>query len=244
MGKDGQGARAVDQIAAKDGPSDLAAIDPDACARVCRFIEANLPAGPVPSLPEICLHRAKPNSGLWRLAERDDHFATPYWAYLWGGGLALARYILDHPALAAGLGILDLGCGSGLVGIAAAKSGAERVLAADIDPYAIAAAGLNAALNGVRLRTIAADLTAASPPAVDLVLIGDLFYEQCLAEKVSMFVDRCLDSKIAVLIGDPGRAFLPRDRLQLLAQYPGLDFAEAQRLEGTRNAVYAPLPST
>jgi predicted nicotinamide N-methyase len=222
--------------------TDIASIDTVSSPRVCRFIQANLPVAPVPSVPEIRLHRAGPKSGLWHLAEWDDNFGTPYWAYLWGGGLALARYVLDHPATVAGRRVLDLGAGSGLVGIAAAKSGAKQVVAADIDRYAVTSIVLNAELNGVRIQPAMEDLTKRPPPAVDVILIGDLFYEERLARKVSSFLDRCLESNISVLIGDPGRAFLPRERLQLLAEYPGLDFADAHRVEGTRNAVFSLRP--
>ncbi len=110
-------------------------------------------------MPEISLHTAGPKSGLRRLAELDEDFGSPYWAYVWGGGLALARYILDCPEIVARRSILDLGCGSGLVAIAAAKAGAKSVIAADVDPYAIAATRLNAVANGVSLVPLFGDLT-------------------------------------------------------------------------------------
>ena len=203
-----------------------------------RFVRENLPLAPVPTVAEIRLHRAGPRSGLWRLAEWNHDFATPYWAYPWGGGLALARYVLDHPDTVAGRRILDLGAGSGLVGIAAARSGAKSVLAADIDSYAASAARLNAAANDVAIESVFGDLTQSAPPDVDLILIGDLFYEQALAERVSRFLDRCLKARIGALIGDPGRSFLPRSRLQLLAEYPGPDFGDGDRGTRARNAVF------
>jgi predicted nicotinamide N-methyase len=176
----------------------------------------------------------------------DRDVATPYWAYHWGGGLALARHILNHPEQVTGRTILDLGAGSGIVAIAAAKAGAKNVIAADIDRYAIAATGLNAAANGVAVTTFFGDLTFGVPPAVDVVLVGDLFYEGDLAERVTAFLDRCLAAKIEVLVGDPRRAFLPRTRLQFLAEYPGPDFGQASRDEQTRNAVFSfgPEPAT
>jgi predicted nicotinamide N-methyase len=189
------------------------------------------------------LHRAGPKSGLWRLAEMDRDVATPYWAYHWGGGLALARHILRHPELVAGREVLDLGAGSGIVAIAAAKAGAKNVMAADIDPHAIAATGLNAAANGVAVATFFGDLTFGAPPAVDVVLVGDLFYEADLAERVTAFLDRCFAANIDVLVGDPWRAFLPRARLQLLAEYPGADFGQASGDEQKRNAVFSFRPS-
>jgi predicted nicotinamide N-methyase len=168
----------------------------------------------------------------------DRDLVAPYWAYHWGGGLALARHILDHTEIVAGRKVLDLGAGSGIVAIAAAKAGAKSVIAADVDPYAIAATGLNAAANGVAVSTFLGDLTAGSPPGVDIVLAGDLFYEADLAERVTAFLDRCLGSKIEVLVGDPWRAFLPKTRLQLLAQYPGSDFGQTSCDAQKPNAVF------
>lgn len=206
--------------------------------RVQQFIQANLPVAPVPTVPELRLHKADPKSGLRRLAEWDEDFGAPYWAFYWGGGLALARHVLDHPEIAAGRKILDLGAGSGIVGIAAAKSGAKEVIAADTDRYAMAAIRLNAAANGVTVLPFLGDLTAESPPAIDIVLVGDLFYEHGLAQPVTTFLERCRGSNIDVLIGDPQRAFLPRARLQLLAEYPGPDFGVGDRVVRTQNAVF------
>ena len=207
--------------------------------RLRQFIEANLPLAPVAGVPEIRLHQANPTSGLRRLAESDDQFGTPYWAYAWGGGIALARHVFDHPDLVAGRRILDLGSGSGLVGIAAAKSGAIQVSAADVDRYAVAATILNAQANDVSLVPVLGDLTAGLPPPVDMVLVGDLFYAPDLAARVAAFLDRCVLADIIVLIGDPGRAFLPRSRLNLLAEYPGPDFGEGDRPGKPPNAVFS-----
>lgn len=190
------------------------------------FISAHLPVLPVPSIPEIRLHKAGPQSGLRRLAERDQEFGSPYWAHYWGGGLVLARYLLDRPDVVAGRCVLDLGAGSGIVGIAAAKAGATKVIAADIDPYAIAAMELNAAINGVTILPVLADLTNSEPPAADIVCVGDLFYEAALAERVTIFLDRCLERGMDILIGDPWRAHLPRSRLRLLAEHAVTDFGD------------------
>lgn len=191
------------------------------------FIRANLPLVPVPGIPEITLHKAVPSSGLATLAAQDPDFASPYWAYHWAGGLALARFILDHPDRVAGRQVLDLGCGGGLVAIAAAKAGAAAVIAADIDRYAIAALRLNAAHNGVSLTVAEGDLTAGDPPPVDLILVGDLFYAPDLAERVTAFLDRCLAAGVAVLIGDPWRAPLPTARLTMLAEYKVAETGQA-----------------
>lgn len=188
---------------------------------------------------EIVVHKAGPKSGLWRLAEADAAFGNPYWAYHWGGGLALARYILDQPEAVAGKRVLDMGAGSGIVGIAAMKAGAASVVAADVDPYAIAAIKLNAEANGVAIKAVLGDLTQAEPPEVDLILVGDLFYNEELAASVTRFLDRCLAKGIEVRVGDPWRAFLPRTRLRLLKEYPGVDFGSSPGGELHSNAVFA-----
>ncbi|MEQ1608267.1 MAG: 50S ribosomal protein L11 methyltransferase [Hyphomonadaceae bacterium] len=189
-------------------------------------------------MPEIRLHKAGPGSGLSRFAQTDKSFDTPYWAYHWGGGLALARHVLDHRESVAGRRVLDLGAGSGIVGIAGAMSGASYVTAADVDRYAIVAIELNAAANGVTIETFHGDVTIGSPPDVDIVMVGDLFYEAGLAARVTAFLDRCLAARIEVLVGDPWRAFLPHGRLKLLAEYPGGDFGSSGA-DSRGNAVFA-----
>ncbi len=182
------------------------------------FIRGNLPILPVPGVPEIRLHKALPTSGVGRLVDPNEG-GSPYWAYYWGGGLALARYLLDHPYAVTGRRVLDLGAGSGLVAIAAAKSGALSVLAVDVDPLAVQAIGLNAAVNRVVVDVLHDDIIGAAPPDVDVVLVGDLFYEADLAMAVTDFLDRCIESGATVLVGDPWRASLPRHRLRTLAEY-------------------------
>lgn len=206
---------------------------------VSQFIRANFPLSPAPFVPEIVLHKAGPKSGLWRLAEADPAFGNPYWAYHWGGGLALARYVLDHPDVVTGKRVLDLGAGSGLVGIAAMKAGAASVLAVDVDPYAIVAMKLNAEANGVAIEARLGEMTKAEPPPVDVVLVGDLFYNEELARRVTGFLDRCLAQGISALVGDPWRASLPRGRLKLLEEYPGFDFGSSAESELQSNAVFA-----
>ena len=210
------------------------AIDPTA------FIQAKLPVVPVPGIPELVLHKASPSSGLAALAALDAGFGSPYWAYYWAGGLALARYVLDHRERVAGRRVLDLGTGAGLVAIAAAKAGAAQVIAADVDRYAIAAARLNAAHNGVAVTALAGDVTRGAPPPGDVVLVGDLFYAADLAERVTAFLDRCLAAGREVLIGDPWRAHLPKARLTMLAEYA---VAETGHAATKPSAVFALLPA-
>ncbi len=200
----------------------------------------------VPFIPEIRLYTAHPGSGLRRLTETqgDTDPLPPYWAYPWAGGLVLARYFLDHPQAVAGRRVLDLGAGSGLVGIATMKAGASEVIAAEIDRHGVAAIGLNAAENDVSITAIGSDLTLGPPPSVDLVAVGDLYYESELAERVTAFLDRCLDAGIDVLIGDPGRAYLPRSRLRQLTEYRVPDFGVARDADIRPSAVFALEPES
>ena len=140
--------------------------------------------------------------------------------------------MLANPTLVTGRRVLDLGAGSGLVGIAAAKAGAAHVLAVDVDADAVAAAGLNARANDVALEILCADLLDGPAPAVDVVLVGDLFYDRQTAARALRFMDRCLEAGARVLVGDPRRAFLPLERLDLIADYPARDFGESGAGEG------------
>ncbi|TIX24903.1 methyltransferase [Mesorhizobium sp.] len=206
------------------------------CARLdpATFIKANMRLVRVPALPEIQFYTAHPGSGLRRLVEPEDDAQDapepqpPYWAYAWAGGTVLARYVLDHPMTVAGRSVLDLGAGSGIVGIAAAMAGAREVIASEIDRNGVAAIGLNAGANGVAISIIGEDITAGPPPAVDLVLAGDVFYGRDVALRVTPFLDRCLAAGIDVLVGDPHRNDLPLSRLRLLAEYQVPDFGDAK----------------
>jgi predicted nicotinamide N-methyase len=190
----------------------------------------------VPAVPEIRLHKAGPKSGIWRLAEIEGvEFLPPFWTSWWGGGAALARHILDHPEIVARRRVLDLGAGSGLVGIAAAKAGAKGVIAADIDPLAVAVTLMNAAENGVELVAQVGDFTSGDPPDVDVILVGDLFYDRELAMRTTAFLDRCVARRIDVFVGDPGRAYLPHAKLRLIAEYDGADFGTSV---GARSSVF------
>lgn len=199
-------------------PMPKPSVDPTA------FIRANLPLTPVPMVPEVVLHTAHPGSRLRDLTGDHPDSQPPYWAYQWAGGTVLARYILDHPAVVAGQRVLDLGAGSGLVAIAAAKAGAASVTAAEIDPSGRAALALNVAANRVAIAIIGDDLLAGPPPDADLVMVSDLFYDAALARRVLPFLDRCQEAGLRVFIGDPYRKPLPLARLDLLAEYGVPDF--------------------
>ena len=189
------------------------------------FIRANTRLMPVSLVPEIVLHVADEAVPLWQKTEDELEamgLPPPFWAFAWAGGQALARYILDHPETVAGQRVLDLGAGSGLVAIAAAKAGAAHVMAAETDSFAASAIALNAEANGVQIVMLETNLLAEScpfPPGIDAVLVGDLFYEQTTAQRVIALLQRMAAAGTHVLIGDPGRSYLPKDRLRRLADY-------------------------
>ena len=187
------------------------------------FIEAHTRLLPVPYAPEIQLYVADEATELWQKTEdelQEIGLPPPFWAFAWAGGQALARYILDHPDIAHGRRAVDFASGSGLVAIAAARAGAQHVLASDLDPFAVAAIGINAAANGVAglIEPVSADLLGTRPQA-DLVLAADVFYERDLAKAVTDWLTDLQATGVTVLIGDPGRTYLPRDRLECLATY-------------------------
>jgi predicted nicotinamide N-methyase len=201
----------------------------------------------VPLVPEIWLHQAGEPVSVWQHVEQATGHTgldPPFWAFAWAGGQALARYLLDHPETAAGRQVIDLASGSGLVAIAAARAGAAAVTAYDVDPLATAAITMNAAANYVAVRAICADILDRidMPDGVDLMLVADAFYERGLACRVMRFLGRARASGVAVLVGDLGRAYLPRDRLSPLAAYdvPGLGALEDRDVK--RTTVWAPRP--
>ncbi len=164
--------------------------------------------------------------------------APPFWAFAWAGGQALARYILDNAEIVRGKAVIDLASGSGLVGIAAMKAGAASVLAADIDPFSAAAIALNAKLNNVELAVTTDDLLSVPLPEANVLLIGDLFYEQGLAARVLAFAQAAKAKGMTVLIGDPGRSYLPKDKLEKCAEYSVPVSRDLEDAEIKRSAVW------
>ncbi len=185
------------------------------------FIRENTALLPVPHVPEIDLHVAHEAMDLWQKTEDELEaigLPPPFWAFAWAGGQGLARYLIDHPAVVTGRCVLDFASGSGLVAIAAAKAGAASVEAAEIDRFAVAAIGINAAANGVALSTRLDDLVGRDE-GWDVVLAGDVCYEQGMAARVVGWLGDLQARGARVLIGDPGRSYLPRERLEEVATY-------------------------
>ncbi|MER5863005.1 methyltransferase [Kitasatospora sp. NPDC002040] len=186
------------------------------------FVRAETRLVPVPFVPEVSLQMADDAIALWERTESvrgEIGMPPPFWAFAWAGGVAVARYVLDHPELVRGRTVLDLAAGSGLVGIAAALRGAQSVRAAEIDAYAVAAIGVNAEANGVRVDAAFEDLLDGDGGPAEVVLAGDVFYERAMAARFLPFLERAQARGAVVIVGDPGRAYLPRERFTSVAVY-------------------------
>lgn len=186
------------------------------------FVRAHARPAPVPLAPELSLYQAAALTPVWRATRGPAAGcdpAPPYWAFPWAGGQALARYLLDDPGTVRGRTVFDFGSGSGLVAIAAARAGAARVVAADLDPLCEAAVRLNAELNGVQLEYRAGDALGERLPGFDLVLAGDMFYERRLAEEGLAWLASLAGLGARVLVGDPGRIYSPCTGVRELARY-------------------------
>jgi predicted nicotinamide N-methyase len=203
---------------------------PDAFVRATTHLDAP------PFVPEIRLRLADDIVGLWEKLEADlgvSGTAPPFWAFAWAGGQALARYVLDHADLVRGRTVFDFASGSGLVAVAAVLAGASSAVANEIDRFAGAAIALNAEANGVRLTADLADALADAGAGVDadVILAGDVFYDRDMADAVRPFLDRAHARGATVLVGDPGRHYLPRHGLRRLDSY---DVPVPVDLEGMR----------
>ena len=182
-----------------------------------------------PLVEEVVLHLAEDIHRTW---EQTDEQAPPFWAFAWAGGQALARHVLDHPDTVADRRVLDLAAGSGIVGLAALRAGATSVVLADTDARARVAAGLNARANGVTeaVEILGTDLLHPGGPEldVDVILAGDVFYEQPMARRTEAFLDVAAGAGIDVLVGDPGREYLPRRRCVEVSLYEVPDTADLE----------------
>jgi predicted nicotinamide N-methyase len=187
-----------------------------------QFVRANTRLAPVPYVPEIQLYLADEPIDLWEKTEQQgDEQPPPFWAFAWAGGQALARHLLDDPDLVAGRSVLDLATGSGLVAIAAARAGAQGVTANDIDPLSLAATEANSEANAVRVSIVEGDLldTREGYAEASVILAGDVFYSREMAARVLPFLRRAANRGALVLVGDPGRAYLPTSGMIKRAAY-------------------------
>ncbi len=194
-----------------------------------------------PHAPELQLYLATEIEPIWRSTEevlQQTGVDPPFWAFAWAGGQALARHLLDHPEEVAGRRVLDFATGSGIVAIAALMAGAAEVLAADVDPFCAAAVALNAEANGVMTHYTGEDLLLGDPPEVDVIVAGDVCYAWPLADRVRHWLEAAHRRGTRVLIGDPGRAYLPREGLKALAAYEVETTLELEDREIRRTAVF------
>ncbi|KAA5800944.1 methyltransferase [Alkalicaulis satelles] len=185
------------------------------------FIRTHTRIASAPLTPELRFHLADETVEIWSQTEEalgGMGLPPPFWAFAWAGGQALARYVMDHPDMVAGAHVLDFACGCGIAGIGAARAGARRVDASEIDAFAVAATRLNAALNGANLEAALGDVVGEDA-GWDVVLAGDVFYEAPGAARIADWLARLHARGARVLIGDPGRTFLPKTKLEALARY-------------------------
>lgn len=208
------------------------------------FIRANTQLLAPPHTPEIRLHLATELVPIWQKTEEElaaIGVPPPFWAFAWAGGQALARYLLDHPDTVQGKRVLDFASGSGLSAIAAAKAGARDVLATEIDPFAIAAIGLNATANGVAIASTLEDVIGRDD-GWDTVLAGDVCYEREMAARVFTWLRSLAGRGALVLMGDPGRNYLPSSNLVEIAAYDVQTTRELEDREVRRTKVWQILP--
>lgn len=205
------------------------------------FIRAHTRLVPAPLVPSILIHASDDSTILWGKTETELEsvgLPPPFWAFAWAGGQALARYLMDHPHEARGKLVLDFAAGSGLVGIAAARAGALRPQACDIDPFAVTAMRMNADANGVRLHARLEDLVGHDE-GWDVVLAGDVSYERDMAHRVTEWLRTLAARGTRVLIGDPGRAYLARSLMEPLAKYDAPTSRDIEDSDVKPTVVYA-----
>jgi predicted nicotinamide N-methyase len=210
-------------------------VDPDG------FLARHTKLAPVPLVPEIQLHLADAAVPVWQDTEEvlgTKDLPPPFWAFAWVGGQALARYILDRPESVAGKRVLDLASGSGIVAIAAMLAGAASAVAADVDPFADAAIRANAEANGVTLTIRSDDLLGKPVEDIDVILVGDFFYDRALADQVVPWLCELCEAGICIMVGDPGRAYLPKEHLAFVAAYDVPATKELEDSEVKRSTVY------
>jgi predicted nicotinamide N-methyase len=209
-------------------------------ARLRAFVRQHTRLVPVPDVPGLRLRLADDAMAVLRqsaleLGELDP--PLPFWAFAWPGGLGLARYLADHPAEVAGRRVVDVASGSGLCAFAAMRAGAASVEAIDVDRLSEAAVALNARANDLPVAFSRRDPLAEPPPACDVILAGDVSYEETMARRMFDWLRAAHQRGIRVLVGDPGRAHLPAD-LERLAVYRVTTSREIEGAESKSVAVF------
>ena len=202
---------------------------------------------PVEGVAGIRLHLADDAGPVWRATEAALGMAgapIPFWAFAWAGGLAIARFLEEHPEEVTGKRVVDLATGSGLCAIVAMRLGAAIATGIDIDPFAEAALALNAKSNGVRVGFIGRDPLDDDPPKADVLLAGDTWYEGPLAERVLPWLRRAAAGGSRVLVGDPGRRYLPAADLLPLAAYDVTTTTQLEDRAVLQSRVFTLLGST
>jgi predicted nicotinamide N-methyase len=210
------------------------------------FVLHHTRLGPVPGLEGMRLHMADEVLPVWRAVQvetLDPDAAVPYWSVAWAGGLAIARYVGEHPEIVAGRRVFDLASGSGLCAIASMHAGAARATGADVDAFASVAIRLNARANSCRVSVVQRDVLDDEPPDADVILAGDVCYDRRLAERVLPWLRRAAEQGIGVLIGDPGRRYLPTAELVELAAYDIRTTTDLEDLDHKRGRVFALRPA-
>jgi predicted nicotinamide N-methyase len=205
------------------------------------FVRRNTEVKRPPLVPEIALHLATEVTPIWQATEESlsrGAVPPPFWAFAWAGGQALARYLLDNPEVVRGFEVLDIGSGSGIVAIAAAKAGAARVVAAEIDPFAAAAIAMNAPLNDVTVTVETRDLLDRAAAGWGVALAGDICYEEPMSSRAIALLRRIAARGRTALLGDPGRAYLPREGLVELARYEVPTSRELEDREAREGVVW------
>jgi predicted nicotinamide N-methyase len=210
-------------------------------ARLRAFVRRETRLLPVLDVPGVRLHVADDVMTVCRLTGSELGLSDPplpYWAFPWAGGLAISRYLVDHPEEVAGKRVFDVASGSGLCAIVAVRCGAASTEAVDVDPFSAAAVELNARANGVRVGFTSRDLLGDGPPDCDVILAGDIFYEETMAIRMLGWLRLAADRGTRVLIGDPGRKYLPPDLVRV-ASYRVRTSRELENAEIKDSAVFA-----
>jgi predicted nicotinamide N-methyase len=204
-----------------EGPTAAGVTPDDRLVSWRDFVRRQTRPAPVPLVPELTLYQATALTPLWHAtsAQLERYDASPFWAFPWAGGQALARHLLDRPQLVRGRRVLDFATGSGLVGIAALRAGASSVDSTDLAPFCEVVVPMNAELNGLALAARMVDLLGQPLDGVDVVLAGDVFYEKPLAERSLAWFRALAARGVTVLVGDPGRLYSPRQGVIDLATF-------------------------